>query len=46
VNEFAKKHIRQARSQGIQVGVAVSLYGISFGALSGLSFKDFLSISS
>lgn len=34
MNEFAKKHIRQARSQGIQVGVAVSLYGISFGALS------------
>jgi predicted branched-subunit amino acid permease len=34
VNEFAEKHVRQARSQGIQVGLAVSLYGISFGALS------------
>jgi len=34
VNEFVEKHVRQARSQGIQVGLAVSLYGISFGALS------------
>jgi len=34
VNEFAEKHVRQARSQGVQVGLAVSLYGISFGALS------------
>lgn len=34
MNEFAEKHVRQARSQGIQVGLAVSLYGISFGALS------------
>lgn len=34
MNEFVEKHVRQARSQGIQVGVAVSLYGISFGALS------------
>jgi predicted branched-subunit amino acid permease len=33
-NEFHDKHLRQARSQGIQVGLAVSLYGISFGALS------------
>lgn len=34
MNEFVEKHVRQARSQGIQVGLAVSLYGISFGALS------------
>lgn len=34
MNEFAEKHVREARSQGIQVGLAVSLYGISFGALS------------
>lgn len=34
MNEFVHKHVRQARSQGIQVGLAVSLYGISFGALS------------
>jgi len=33
VNEFSAKHVRKARSQGIQVGLAVSLYGISFGAL-------------
>lgn len=31
--EFDASHLRAARSQGIQVGVAVSLYGISFGAL-------------
>ena len=34
MNEFLEKHVRKARSQGIQVGLAVSLYGISFGALS------------
>jgi predicted branched-subunit amino acid permease len=32
--DFVEKHVRQARSQGVQVGLAVSLYGISFGALS------------
>ena len=32
--EFEPKHIRHARNQGIQVGLAVSLYGVSFGALS------------
>jgi len=31
--EFRAKHLRQARSQGIQVALAVSLYGFSFGAL-------------
>ena len=31
--EFDASHLRKARSQGIQVGLAVSLYGISFGAL-------------
>jgi predicted branched-subunit amino acid permease len=33
-NEFHDQHLRRARSQGVQVGLAVSLYGISFGALS------------
>ena len=32
--EFQQSHNRRARVQGIQVGLAVSLYGISFGALS------------
>lgn len=32
--EFDKKHLRHARSQGVQVGLAVALYGFSFGALS------------
>lgn len=32
-SEFGAKHLRQARSQGLGVGLAVSLYGISFGAL-------------
>jgi len=31
--EFSHKHLRQARTQGIQVALAVSLYGFSFGAL-------------
>lgn len=31
--EFKAKHLRQARSQGLQVALAVSLYGFSFGAL-------------
>jgi predicted branched-subunit amino acid permease len=33
-SEFHAKHLRLARSQGVQVGLAVSLYGVSFGALS------------
>jgi len=32
-SEFHAKHLRVARSQGVQVGLAVSLYGVSFGAL-------------
>jgi predicted branched-subunit amino acid permease len=32
--EFREKHLRHARSQGLQVALAVSLYGFSFGALS------------
>lgn len=32
--DFGEKHVRRARSQGFQVALAVSLYGISFGALS------------
>jgi predicted branched-subunit amino acid permease len=32
--DVGEKHVRQARSQGFQVALAVSLYGISFGALS------------
>lgn len=31
--EFTAQHFRQARSQGLQVALAVSLYGFSFGAL-------------
>lgn len=33
VSEFHAQHLRLARSHGVQVGLAVSLYGISFGAL-------------
>lgn len=32
-SEFHAKHLRAARSRGVQVGLAVSLYGVSFGAL-------------
>ena len=32
--EFQEAHNRRARAQGVQVALAVSLYGISFGALS------------
>jgi len=32
--EFQDAHNRRARTQGVQVALAVSLYGISFGALS------------
>jgi len=34
IDNFRAPHLRKVRAQGFQVALAVSLYGVSFGALS------------